>query len=84
MTTLRSARPDVTHDDFVHAVAGEFHRVFSKDTETTPALDFDRELIEQLDEEVTKGGGDRANYIRQGIAELQVGTSSWPAETLVC
>lgn len=72
MTTLRSARPDVTHDDFVHAVAEEFHRVFSKVAEETPAPDFDRGVIEQIDEEALIGDAHRSNYIQQGISELKV------------
>lgn len=62
----------MTHDDFVHAVAEEFHRVFSKDTQTTPASDFDRRIIEQIDEKALKGDADRSNYIQQGISELKV------------
>lgn len=72
MTTLRSARPDVTHDDFVHAVAEEFHHVFSKVAEETPAPDLDRGVIEQIDEEALKGDTDRSDYIEQGISELKV------------
>lgn len=72
MTTLRSARPDVTHDDFVHAVAEEFHRVFSKVGEETPAPDFDRGVIEQIDEEALIGDADRSDYIEHGISELKV------------
>ncbi|KAH8081224.1 hypothetical protein HD553DRAFT_299171 [Filobasidium floriforme] len=71
VTTLRSARPDVTHDDFVHAVAEEFHRVFSKVAEEALAPDFDRGVIEQIDEEALKGGAERSKYIEQGISELK-------------
>ena len=63
---------DLKQEDFVRAVAEEFHAVFSKGG--VPALQASD--IESVEEGISMGDNDRAEYIRQGIAELKVGAQT--------
>jgi lipoate-protein ligase A len=74
VATLRSARKDVSHDDFITAVASEFHTIFSQ----VPSYGEGRNPVHNVDEGILEDGDDRAEYIRKGMEELKVSFALWP------